>query len=134
MGFPKKFANPSLCIEKETLVGVLNYESCRIATATMGYKYRSLDPAKILKALYGKNYLLKIISHVDGSLRVCELVEYQLTDIIIKGAWEGPASLELFHHVMAPVADLPIKKVLGAVHILSDLTLSYGKVIYDYLK
>jgi acetoacetate decarboxylase len=30
------------------------------------------------------------------------------------------------------VADLPVKRVIGAHHFLADLTLPYGKVVYDY--
>ncbi|KTC64982.1 acetoacetate decarboxylase (plasmid) [Legionella adelaidensis] len=133
-GFPKKMASPCLRVEKETLLGTLDYDSCRIATATMGYKYRSLDQKKIAESMAGKNYLLKIIPHVDGSVRICELVEYQLTDINVKGAWDGPAAIELFQHAMAPVADLPVKRVISAIHIQSDLTLPYGRVVHDYLK
>lgn len=74
-----------------------------------------------------------IIPHVDGSARICEIVRYQLGDINVKGAWEGPAALELFHHALAPVAALPVVRVLSGTHILSDLTLNLGKVVYDYL-
>ncbi len=93
-----------------------------------------MDTNKIKAALLGKNYLLKIIPHVDGTLRICELIEYELTDVNVKGAWQGPAELELFHHAMAPVANLPVKRIVSAVHIQSDLTLPYGHVVYDYLK
>ncbi|WP_019218153.1 acetoacetate decarboxylase [Legionella tunisiensis] len=133
-GFPKKLAQPRLTVEKETLLGSLDYGCNRIATATMGYKYQTLDCKKIAESLIAPCYLLKIIPHVDGTIRICELVEYELTDVIIKGAWTGPAQLELFHHVMAPIAKLPVKKVVNAVHILSDLTLPYGRVVHDYLK
>jgi len=46
---------------------------------------------------------------------------------------EGPAALELFHHALAPVAQLPVLEVVSGVHILSDLTLGLGTVIHDYL-
>lgn len=58
---------------------------------------------------------------------------YFCEDIIIRGAWEGPAALELFHHALAPVAALPVLAVLGGVHIQSDLTLGLGTVVHDYL-
>lgn len=134
-GFPKKLANPSLRVVQETLLGQLHYENCQIALATMGYKYESLDIHEVQKSLLTTpNYLLKIIPDVDGSPRICELVEYYLEDVTVKGAWSGPAALHLTPHAMAPVADLPIKRVLSATHILTDLTLPYGKVVFDYLK
>ena len=80
------------------------------------------------------NYLLKIIPHVDGSPRICELVEYYLEDIQLKGAWTGPGALSLTPHALAPVAELPVLEVVSAVHILADLTLALGKVVHDYLR
>ena len=132
-GFPKKLAFPELRVEKDTLGGVLRYGPVPVAVATMGYKHKTLDNAKIHKTLLEPGYLLKIIPHVDGSPRICELVRYYLEDVTVKGAWSGPAGLELFHHALAPVAELPVLEVLGAVHIQSDLTLGMGEVIHDYL-
>jgi len=63
-----------------------------------------------------------------------ELVRYFMEDITVKGAWSGPAALELAHHALAPVADLPVREVVSGVHILSDLTLGLGSVIFDYLQ
>jgi acetoacetate decarboxylase len=78
-------------------------------------------------------FLLKIIPHVDGTARICELVQYSLTDILIKGAWSGPGALQLNPHALAPVADLPVLEIISAVHIMADLTLPLGTVAYDYL-
>lgn len=132
-GFPKKLAEPSLMVEKETLVGKLRMGSIPIAVGTMGYKHRMLDNDTVLKSLLAPSYLLKIVPHVDCTPRICELVEYYLEDVTIKGAWEGPAGIELFDHALAPVAALPVREVLSATHILADLTLGLGKVVHDYL-
>ena len=132
-GFPKKLANPTLRAEIDTLVGTLDYGPVRIATATMGYKHRAADLASVNTALQEPNYLLKIIPHVDGTPRICELVEYYLEEIDLKGAWTGPASLSLWSHALAPLAELPVLEVVSATHILADLTLGLGKVVHDYL-
>jgi acetoacetate decarboxylase len=132
-GFPKKLADPSLRVEKDTLVGTLDYGGLRVANATMGYKHRTLDIAKVLASMEEPNFLLKIIPHVDCTPRICELVRYQLEDITVKGAWSGPAGLELFDHALAAVAELPVLEVLSATHILADLTLGLGEVVHDYL-
>ena len=84
-------------------------------------------------SLDAPNFLLKIIPHVDGTPRICELVEYHLEDIDLKGAWTGPAALNLWSHALAPVAELPVLEVVSAVHIVADLTLALGKVAHDYL-
>lgn len=132
-GFPKKLANPKLKVDKETLVGTLNFGSVNVATATMGYKHKALAEADVLPSLQAPNFLLKIIPHVDGTARICELVRYYMTDIKFKEAWSGPAALQFFHHALAPVADLPVVEVLGGTHITADLTLGLGEVIHDYL-
>ena len=132
-GFPKKLADPSLTVIKDTLVGTLDMGGIRVATGTMGYKHRELDHDTVLRSLDAPNFLLKIIPHVDCTPRICELVRYFTTDVTLKGAWEGPARLQLFHHALAPVADLPVIEVVSAVHLVADLTLGLGEVVHDYL-
>jgi len=132
-GFPKKYAQPSLEVARDTLVGTLDYGPVRVATGTMGYKHFPADAGGVLKALAQPNFLLKIIPHVDGSPRICELVRYELQDVELKGAWGGPAALDLRPHALAPVADLPVLEVVSAIHIRADLTLGLGRVVHDYL-
>jgi acetoacetate decarboxylase len=132
-GFPKKLASPSLAVEKDTLLGILKYGSVPVAVATMGYKHHTLDATPIKAGLSAPNFLLKIVPHVDGTARICELVRYFCEDVTVKGAWSGPAALQLFHHALAPVAQLPVLEVVSGVHIVSDLTLGLGTVLHDYL-
>ena len=134
LGFPKVLAQPKLEIRNDALVGTLDYNGVRVATATMAYKYEPLDLAAVKKTLAAPGFLLKILPHVDGSARVCELVKYYVTDITVKGAWTGPASLELHPHCLAPVAKLPVLEVLSAIHILTDLTIAGAEVVHDYLR
>src|SRR5205807_2385319 len=94
-GFPKKLANPTLHTEIDTLVGTLDYGPVRVATGSMGYKHRNADLAAVKASLEAPNFLLKIIPHVDATPRICELVEYYLEDIALKGAWTGPGALAL---------------------------------------
>jgi len=133
-GFPKKLAQPTLRTEIDTLVGTLDYGPLRVATGTMGYKHREADLAQVKASLSAPNFLLKIIPHVDGTPRICELVEYHLEDVAMKGAWTGPAALHLSPHALAPVADLPVLEIVSATHILADLTLGLGRVAHDYLR
>ena len=132
-GFPKKLAQPTLQVDVDTLVGTLDYRSVRVATGTMGFKHRTVDADVVLAALAQPNFLLKIIPHVDGSARICELVRYHTTDVNLHGAWSGPVSLELHPHALAPVAELPVRRVMTALHFVADLTLDLGEVVFDYL-
>jgi acetoacetate decarboxylase len=132
-GFPKKLASPKLDYETDTLVGTLHYGKVRVATATMGFKHRALPAEPILAAIAQPNFLLKIIPHVDGTQRICELVRYYMTDVTLHGAWTGPAALELHSHALAPVAQLPVLEVVSALHYIADMTLALGTVEHDYL-
>jgi acetoacetate decarboxylase len=132
-GFPKKLASPTLRTEIDTLVGTLDYGPVRVATATMGYKHKTADLASVKASLAEPNFLLKIIPHVDGTPRICELVEFYLKDVDLKGAWTGPSSLNLWSHALAPVAELPVLEVVSATHLVVDLTLALGEVVHDYL-
>ena len=133
-GFPKKLAEPKLKAEIDTLVGELYFGPLRIAVGTMGYKHKAADLIAVKASLEAPNFLLKIIPHVDGTPRICEIVEYRLIDIDLKGAWTGPAELTLFSHALAPLAELPVLEVVSGTHILADLTLDLGKVVHDYLE
>ena len=100
----------------------------------MGYKHRTLNASQIETALGAPNFLIKVIPHVDGTARICELAEYRLEDVEVHGAWAGPGSLQLNPHALAPVAELPVLEVVSAVHFVADLTLGLGKVVHDYLQ
>jgi len=132
-GFPKKLAHPTLTVEKDTLVGRLAYGPVEVAVATMGYKHEKTDIEALQTAMGQPNFLLKIIPHVDGTPRICEIVQFFLEDVGLKEAWTGPVSLELYAHALAPVADLPVLEVISGLHIAADLTLGLGTVVHDYL-
>src|SRR5450631_1135191 len=100
-GFPKKLGDPELRVHKDTLIGTLDYSDFRVATGTMGFKHKTLDIAGVAASLAAPNYLLKIIPHVDGTPRICELVRFCLADVIVKGAWSGPGALDLHSHALA---------------------------------
>jgi acetoacetate decarboxylase len=134
-GFPKTLGYPSLRVDVDVVIGELFYQEALVARATMGFKEEKVDCKLLEHAMQNtNNYLLKIIPHVDGSLRICELVSYRLENIHVKEAWQGKGALELWAHALAPVAQLPIKKVVSSLHFVADLTLPYGKVVCNYLE
>ncbi|MEV8047215.1 acetoacetate decarboxylase [Streptomyces griseoluteus] len=131
--YPKKSGSPSLYVDSDTLVGTLDYGTLRVATATMGYKHHAMDLDEARAEVCSPNFMIKTVPNYDGSLRVCDLVRTQVTDVTVKSAFTGPARLELFAHVMAPLSDLPVLEVVSASHIVTDLTLNPVKPVYDYL-
>ncbi|MDE2577528.1 MAG: acetoacetate decarboxylase [Hyphomicrobiales bacterium] len=132
-GFPKKLASPKITHESDVITCTLHYGSALCALATMGYKHKILDAQSLVPALSIPNFLIKIIPHVDGSPRVCELVRYGLEDIHMKGAWSSPAALDLYNHIICDVASLPVREVVSALHFKADITLGLGSVEFDYL-
>ncbi len=132
-GFPKKIAKPRLFVEEDTLVGILNYGSINIATATMGYKYRNANLDAVAKSITKPVFLLKNVPGVDGKPQINQLTKTYLKDVNLKGAWTGPCSLELHPHALAPISELPIRKIVSCVHFIADLTLPYGEVVEDFL-
>lgn len=139
-GFPQKLGHASLSVIHDTLTGRLDYAGQRVAVGSMTYKHRSLlesggaEADAIAARLAHTRVNLKLIPHVDGTPAICQLVAYNMTQVAVKGAWEGEARLELFPHVNAPVADLPVRRVESGLHVVADVTLPYGRVIHDYLK
>jgi acetoacetate decarboxylase len=131
--YPKALGSPRLYAEQGALVGTLDFASLRVATATMGYKHASMDLGAARGAITVPTFMVKIVPGSRGEPRVCELVRTRISDVTVKGAWRGPARLQLFAHALAPLADLPVRQVVEASHILTDLTLAPVEPVHDYL-
>ena len=131
--YPKALGSPALYADHGALVGTLDHGTVRVVTATMGYKHAPLHPNKARAQITTPAFMLKIVPDYDGTHRVCELVRSQITDVTIKEAHTGPARLGLYEHVLAPLADLPVRQVVSASHILTDLTLAPATPVHDYL-
>jgi len=132
--FPKKSGAARLHLDVDTLVGTLDYGTVRVATATMGWKHAPLDEAVARAEITRPTYALKVLPGYDRRPRILELVRSQITDLTITGSWTGPARLQLFDHALAPLADLPVREVLSAMHVRCDLTLGRPSVVHDYLE
>jgi len=131
--YPKKLGSPRLFVDSDTLVGLLDYGTLRVAAATMGYKHRSLDPEEARREIGTPMFMLKLMRGYDGRPRIAELTRSQITRLEILEAWEGPARLELFAHALAPLGDLPVREVISAHHIITNLRLAAPEVAHDYL-
>jgi acetoacetate decarboxylase len=131
--YPKVLGRPVLSVDSDTLVGTLDHGRLRVATATMGYKHAPLETATAAAEIGRPTFMLKLVPGYDGRPRIAELVRTRITDLTVKGAWTGPARLQLFEHALAPLADLPVLEVVSASHILTDLSLSPVQVVHDYL-
>ncbi len=126
----------NLYVEADTLVGTLDYGSVRVAVATMGYKYIAMNLERAREEICVPTFMVRILpnylSRRGEGPRICELVRTQIDTITVKGAWTSPARLQLFEHVDAPLADLPVREIVSASHIITDLVLPVSEMVHDY--
>jgi acetoacetate decarboxylase len=130
--YPKAFGTPRLTVEDGALVGTLHRGSLPVAVATMAYQHSPLDPGAAAKQIGVPMFMVKLVPGPDG-LSLARLMRTQITDLTVKKAWTGPARLQLFDHVLAPLADLPVREVVSTSHVLTDLTLAPFTTVHDYL-
>ncbi|PTE92300.1 acetoacetate decarboxylase [Staphylococcus equorum] len=131
--FPKKSGHPNLYIDNDVLVGTLDYGSLRVAQTTMGYKHFPMDEEEAKNIIAQPQFMLKQMRDYNGELEKSELTRSQITDFQIQEAYRSPVRLQLFEHVMAPLADFPVRKIVDGQHIIANLYLGRPKKIYDYL-
>ena len=132
-GFPQKLGKPHLAVEHDTLVGTFDYGPVQVARGTMGYKHRALDQDTAMQAFNEPGFLLKIIPHVDGKPRICELVRYFPARRRSARRLDRPLRADLHPHALAPLTKLPVLEVVSGVHLIADFTLPHGEVVHDYL-
>ena len=134
-GYPMKHGDATLKVIGDTLTGTLHYATERVATGTMVFKHDAFrtDYSHEQGLLARTQVTLKLIPDIDGTPAIAQLVAVKFENISLKGAWAGRASLELVPAVNCPLSDLPVRQVSGGLHMVTDMTLPYGKVIHDYL-
>ncbi|MHC3757728.1 acetoacetate decarboxylase [Staphylococcus succinus] len=131
--YPKKAGQPNLYTDNDVVIGTLDYGSLRVAQMTMGYKYFPIDKQEAQHIISKPQFMLKQVRDYDGNLEKSELTRSQITNLEIKEAYRSPARLQLFEHVMAPLADFPVHKIVDGQHIITDLYLDRPKPIFNYL-
>jgi acetoacetate decarboxylase len=132
--FPKKSGAARLHLDVDTLVGTLDYGTVRVATATMGWKHAPLDEAVARAEITRPDVRAEGAAGLrpaPADPRAGPQPDHRPDD---HGAWTGPARLQLFDHALAPLADLPVREVLSAMHVRCDLTLGRPSVVHDYLE
>jgi acetoacetate decarboxylase len=134
-GYPMKYGKAVLKVTGDTLTGTLDYATQRAATGTMVYKHDAFraDLSKEKELLARTQVTLKMIPDIDGTPAIAQLVGINFADVKLHGAWTGEARLELVPAVNCPLADLPVRRVTGGLHMVTDMTLPYGRVLHDYL-
>ncbi|MDT7934715.1 MAG: acetoacetate decarboxylase [Sphingomonadaceae bacterium] len=134
-GYPMKYGIAKLCVNSDTLTGTLDYARENVAVGTMTYKHAAYgDGHEAAKAFFDRTQVtLKVIPGIDGKPAIAQLVGVDMEQVKVEGAWTGRGRLELNPAVNAPLADLPVLEHRGALHMVTSMTLPYGRVLHDYL-
>jgi acetoacetate decarboxylase len=130
-GFPKKLGQLNLEEKNGIVTGTVERGGTMLVKGTME-----------LSALGKSNEAprpfvnLKLIPSVKKNAPpdVMQLTSTALENYKFHRMYKGKATLEFGTSPENPFHDLPIKEILGGSYINSDSTLTYGQVIYDYLK
>lgn len=131
--YPKSFGSPRLSVENGALIGSLDLGSLRVAAATMAYKATPRSTGQARDWITQPSFMVNIVPGYDARLRACDLVRTQITEVTVHEAWSGPGRLQLFEHVRAPLADLPVREVVDVSHVITDLALEPIRPVHDYL-
>ncbi len=133
-GQPKKYANPSLELRGDLIVGKVERNGIDVVTVTTPYKQRQADPAEMRRHFdFGTNLNLKAIDHIDGRPAIRQITSRRLTEVKVHECWSGPATVELRPNAQAPVFRLPVLEPIEAFFWKADFTLVSGEIIHDYL-
>lgn len=133
-GYPMKYGIAKLKTVGDTLTGELTYSGQTVAHGTMVYKHGGPTDLAEIESLLGRTQVtLKLIPDIDGTPAIAQLVGINFENIVVKGAWTGRARVELIDSVNCPLADLPVLEHVGGLHLVTDMTLPYGRVLHDYL-
>lgn len=133
-GYPMKYGIATLETASDTLTGKLTYAGQHVATGTMVYKHASPQDLGAVEDLLKRTQVtLKLIPDIDGSAAIAQLVGINFENVVVKGAWTGSARIDVVHAVNCPMADLPVLEQKGGLHLVTDMTLPYGRVLHDYL-
>jgi acetoacetate decarboxylase len=127
-GFPKKLAQIEFKQERDMIYGTLERPAgVRLASAVV----RPERPADNGHSTPRPPVSLRLIPSAEenGRPSCAELIE-TFTDVKIHEAWTGTGSVAFAEgSLLDPWNLLPVRRVLQASYMLSDMTLGFGKVI-----
>ena len=133
-GQPKKFADPSISVRGDLVVGSVTRNGIEVITGTMAYKQKRGELSDLSKHMdFTLNLNLKAVNHIDGRPAIRQLTSRRLSDVKVHECWRGPCTVELRPNIQAPVYKLPVRDMLEAFYWRADFTLVPGQVIHDYL-
>ena len=133
-GFPKKYAQPTLCVDRDTLRrhARLRARAHRHGNHGLQAQGARLEPSPRRHGeaeLFAQDHpaCRRQPAHPRAGRLPAGRHRHERRLVGARHARPHP-------HALAPIAELPVREVISATHIVADLTLGLGKVVYDYLK
>jgi acetoacetate decarboxylase len=134
-GQPKKFANPSIALRRDLLVGVVERNGIDIITGTMGYKCHRGELGDLRKEIdFVLNLNYKVVPEINGTTAIRQITSRKLTEVKVHECWTGPCTVDLKPNALAPVYKLPVVEVLNGYYWRADFTLVEGTVVHNFLQ
>jgi acetoacetate decarboxylase len=127
-GFPKKLAQIEFKSEKDMVFGTLERPAgVRLASAIV----RPERPATNGHSSAPPAVSFRLIpSAEEGGRPVCAEIIETHTEVKVHEAWTGTGSIAFAESSrLDPWSRLPVKRVIQASYVLSEMTLGFGKVI-----
>lgn len=133
-GQPKKYAEPKLIKNGDTIIGKIVRNDIEVLNATTVYKQTKAKIEDLNEYFsFTTNINLKVIDHITGKPAIRQLTARKIHNLKVYECWRGPATLEIRPHVQAPLFQLPVIEMLESFYWKADFTLVPGEIIHNYL-
>lgn len=130
---PIVYGNPALDREHGVITGRLSVAGERVVTATGSFAAELMSEQDAIDIASQRKFFLKILgSPFLQQKPEAVLFELSPASLEIVEAFHGGARLRLDEHVLAPLADLPVRLVKGYSLIRAHYTPGTLKRIYEY--
>jgi acetoacetate decarboxylase len=129
-----------LLFMRETAAAVLEIGGRAVVLAEMGHgKYGLMSDttgtcsARVVRRVLADTQVnLKRAPAANGRPAVAQLVGVGIDVQRVKSAWSGAARVHRCGAGLAPIADFPLKRVVGGFNFVADVALARGEVLFDY--
>jgi acetoacetate decarboxylase len=138
IGLATRHAQPRLVQVHDTVCGVLAVGGNALAVGGLqasSAERECTPPAMqqaLLQSLEVPQAQLRVILDGSGVPALAQLIATSATEVRVRHAWSGAAQLQFLPYPPAPLADLPVQRMLGGVHVFAELTLGATRVLHDY--
>lgn len=139
--WPRRDGRARLLFMRDTVAGVLEVDGRPVALAGMGSgKYgwpagaqaRPCTARSVRRQVAGAQVNLKRVAAGGGRSAVAQLVAAKVELERVHAAWAGPARLQRAGCALTPIAEFPLRRIVGGLCFVADVTLCGAQLLFDY--